>query len=67
MAIEGIKQLCKVNGQTQAQELLDSGWVILAVCVCKDGANEYVEYHMGKAAPIGLADHGSLLSGDAKA
>ncbi|MGY2313533.1 hypothetical protein ACW9I6_02510 [Pseudomonas sp. SDO5522_S412] len=50
MAIEDIKQLRKVNGQTQAQELLDKGWVILAVCVCQDGADQYAEYHLGRAA-----------------
>lgn len=51
MAIEDIKQLCKVNGQTQAQKLLDKGWVILAVCVCQDGASQYAEYHLGLPAP----------------
>lgn len=51
MAIEDIKQLRKVNGQPQAQELLDKGWVILAVCVCQDGASQYAEYHLGHPGP----------------
>lgn len=32
MAIENVKQLKTVNGITQAQGLLDQGWIILAVC-----------------------------------
>ena len=56
MAIEDVKQLRTVNGATQAQELLDQGWVVLAVCVCQDGASQYAEYHLGKAAePTGNA------------
>lgn len=55
MAIEDVKQLKIVNGQPQAQELLDEGWIILAVCVCQDGVNQYAEYHLGKpAARAGL-------------
>lgn len=50
MPIEDVKQLKIVNGQSQAQELLDAGWIILAVCVCQEGVNQYAEYHMGKAA-----------------
>lgn len=45
MTIEDIKQLRKVSGQIKAQELLDKGWVIPAVCVCQDGADQYAEYH----------------------
>lgn len=54
MAIEDIKQLRTVNGITQAQQLLDQGWVILAVCVIQDGTSQYAEYHLGKtgAAPV---------------
>lgn len=47
MAIEDIKQLRTVNGITQAQGLLDKGWVILAVCVMQDGTSQYAEYHLG--------------------
>lgn len=47
MAIEDIKQLQTVNGITQAQRLLDKGWVILAVCVMQDGSSQYAEYHLG--------------------
>lgn len=50
MAIEDMKQLRTVNGKTQAQELLDQGWSILAVCVIQDGSSQYAEYHLGKAA-----------------
>lgn len=50
MAIEDIKQLRTVNGVTQAQGLLDQGWVILAVCVIQDGTSQYAEYHLGKPA-----------------
>lgn len=50
MAIEDVKQLKTVNGQPQAQEALDAGWTLLAVCVCQDGANQYAEYHLGKPA-----------------
>lgn len=49
MAIEEVKQLRTVNGITQAQQLLDKGWVILAVCVMQDGTSQYAEYHLGKA------------------
>ncbi|UVM06805.1 hypothetical protein [Pseudomonas laurylsulfatiphila] len=52
MAIEDVKQLRTVNGVTQAQSLLDKGWVILAVCVCQDGSSQYAEYHMGKSADL---------------
>lgn len=51
MAIENVKQLKKVNGQYQAQELLDKGWMILAACVCQDGSSQYAEYHLGHSAP----------------
>jgi hypothetical protein len=50
MAIEDVKQLRTVNGETQAQALLDQGWSILAVCVMQDGSSQYAEYHLGKAA-----------------
>ncbi|CAG8866724.1 hypothetical protein [Pseudomonas fluorescens] len=50
MAIEDVKQLRTVNGVTQAQQLLDEGWSILAVCVIQDGNSQYAEYHLGKAA-----------------
>ena len=50
MAIEDVKQLRTVNGVTQAQQLLDKGWSILAVCVMQDGSSQYAEYHLGKAA-----------------
>lgn len=47
MAIENVKQLKTVNGITQAQGLLDQGWIILAVCVMQDGSSQYAEYHLG--------------------
>lgn len=47
MAIENVKQLRTVNGITQAQGLLDQGWIILAVCVMQDGSSQYAEYHLG--------------------
>lgn len=49
MAIEDIKQLKTVNHEGPAQVLLDAGWVLLAVCVCQDGASQYAEYHLGHA------------------
>ena len=52
MAIEDVKQLKIVNGQPQAQELLDEGWIILAVCVCQDGVNQYAEYHLGRPKTV---------------
>ncbi|MFO3721707.1 hypothetical protein [Pseudomonas sp. HLMP] len=53
MSIENVTELRTVNGQTQAQRLLDEGWRILAVCVMQDGSSQYAEYHLGraKAAP----------------
>ncbi|KPB29046.1 MULTISPECIES: hypothetical protein [Pseudomonas syringae group genomosp. 2] len=53
MAIEDIKQLRTVNGQQQAQTLLDDGWVILAVCVMQDGTSQYAEYHLYRSFPQG--------------
>ncbi|MBJ2176908.1 hypothetical protein JC795_01735 [Pseudomonas veronii] len=47
MAIEDIKQLKKVTNEGPAQELLNQGWTLLAVCVCQDGANQYAEFHLG--------------------
>lgn len=43
MAIENVKQLKTVNGITQAQGLLDQGWIILAVCVMQDGSSQYAD------------------------
>ncbi|HEX8590634.1 hypothetical protein [Pseudomonas sp.] len=51
MGIEDINELKQVNGQTQAQGLLDEGWRILAVCVMQDGNSQYAEYHLGRAKP----------------
>lgn len=48
MAIEDIKQLKTVNHQAPAQQLLNEGWTLLAVCVKQDGADQYSEYHLGK-------------------
>ena len=50
MAIEDVKQLKTVNHQGPAQALLNEGWILLAVCVCQDGVNQYAEYHLGKPA-----------------
>lgn len=61
MAIEDIKQLKTVNGVTQAQGLLDKGWVILAVCVMQDGSSQYAEYHLGRPAP---PPEGEYVDGD---
>ncbi|WVV48898.1 hypothetical protein THH46_10365 [Pseudomonas sp. NA13] len=47
MAIEDIKQLKTVPHQGPAQALLDQGWVLLAVCVRQDGADQFAEYHLG--------------------
>lgn len=52
MAIEDVTELTQVNGQTQAQRLLDEGWRILAVCVIQDGSSQYAEYHLGRAKPV---------------
>ncbi|HGY2296334.1 TPA: hypothetical protein ACNV18_000048 [Pseudomonas putida] len=52
MAIEDVTELKQVNGQTQAQRLLDEGWRILAVCVIQDGSSQYAEYHLGRAKPV---------------
>lgn len=49
MAIEDVKQLKTVNGQPQAQELLDAGWTLLAVCVVQGDSSQYAEYHLGRA------------------
>lgn len=51
MAIEDVTELQQVNGQTQAQRLLDEGWRILAVCVIQDGSSQYAEYHLGRVKP----------------
>ncbi|NIF29175.1 hypothetical protein F3J44_22700 [Pantoea sp. Tr-811] len=51
MVIEDVTELTQVNGQTQAQRLLDDGWRILAVCVIQDGSSQYAEYHLGRAKP----------------
>lgn len=50
MAIEDVKQLKTVPNQGPAQKLLDEGWILLAVCVKQDGADQYAEYHLGKSA-----------------
>lgn len=47
MKLEDVKQLKTVNGQNQAQRLLDEGWRILAVCVKQDSSDQYAEYHLG--------------------
>lgn len=57
MALEDIKQLKTVNGQPEAQELLDAGWALLAVCVIQGDFNQYAEYHLGhpgKSASLGV-------------
>lgn len=46
-----ITELRQVNGQTQAQRLLNEGWRILAVCVMQDGSSQYAEYHLGRSSP----------------
>ncbi|ULL07066.1 hypothetical protein JNO42_08645 [Pseudomonas putida] len=51
MAIEDFNELKQVNGQIQAQRLLDEGWRILAVCVNQDGGSQYAEYHLGRVKP----------------
>lgn len=51
MKLEDVKQLRTVNGYRQAQQLLDDGWRILAVCVMQDGASQYAEYHLGHDQP----------------
>lgn len=54
-----IKQVTSVNGPSQAQELLDSGWLLLTTCRRRDGADEYVEYHLGKLKTL-PKQHGML-------
>ena len=49
MAIEDVKQLKTVNHQSSAQELLDQGWTLLGLFDRKDGNDQYVEYHLGRA------------------
>lgn len=57
MVLEDVKQLKTVNGQPQAQELLDAGWTLLAVCVIQGEFNQHAEYHLGRAAePSGFFD-----------
>lgn len=57
MALEDIKQLKTVNDQPQAQELLDTGWTLLAVCVIQGEFNQHAEYHLGRPAePSGFFD-----------
>lgn len=51
MAIDDVNELRQVNGQVQAQRLLDEGWILLAVCVMQDGSSQYAEYHLGKSRP----------------
>lgn len=50
MAIEDTKTLKTVRTEGQAQELLSAGWVLLGLFDRKDGNDQYVEYHLGKAA-----------------
>jgi hypothetical protein len=61
MAIEDINELKQVNGQAQAQRLLDEGWRILAVCVMQDGSSQYAEYHLGRAKPKGMPEQVGML------
>lgn len=63
MAIEDVTELKQVNGQTQAQRLLDEGWRILAVCVIQDGSSQYAEYHLGRAKPLDTAVGPGVLIG----
>ncbi|AGZ38138.1 hypothetical protein ACLPJG_26595 [Pseudomonas aeruginosa] len=63
MAIEDVTELTQVNGQTQAQRLLDEGWCILAVCVIQDGSSQYAEYHLGRAKPLDTAVGPGVLIG----
>ncbi len=49
MAIEDTKTLKTVRTEAQAQELLNSGWVLLGLFDRKDGNDQYVEYHLGHA------------------
>lgn len=49
VAIGDITELRQVNGQTQAQRLLDEGWRILTVCVMQDSSSQYAEYHLGRS------------------
>lgn len=52
MAIEDTKTLKTVRTEGQAQELLNAGWVLLGLFDRKDGNDQYVEYHLGKAAEL---------------
>lgn len=64
MAIEDVTELTQVNGQTQAQRLLNEGWRILAVCVIQDGSSQYAEYHLGRAKPAPTEADGQYIEGD---
>lgn len=50
MSIEDTKTLKTVRTEGQAQELLNAGWVLLGLFDRQDGNDQYVEYHLGKAA-----------------
>lgn len=63
MKLEDVTELTKVNGQTQAQRLLDAGWRILAVCVKQDSTDQYAEYHLGRVAPEAPAKPFNVGSG----
>lgn len=60
MAIEDTKTLKTVRTEGQAQELLNAGWELLGLFDRKDGNDQYVEYHLGKAAES-TASGGVLL------
>lgn len=49
MPIENTKELKTVTTEGQAQELLNAGWMLLGLFDRKDGNDQYVEYHLGKA------------------
>ena len=63
MAIEDVTELTQVNGQAQAQRLLDEGWRILAVCVIQDGSSQHAEYHLGRVKPE-APQEGHFFEGD---
>lgn len=64
MTIEDVTELTKVNGQAQAQRLLDEGWRILAVCVKQDSTDQYAEYHLGRVKPGPTGADGQYIEGD---
>ncbi|MOA57144.1 hypothetical protein D3C78_1812650 [compost metagenome] len=59
--MEDINELKTVTGQAQAQELLDAGWQLLGLFDRQEGANQWVEYHLGRPADDASTASGGVL------